>query len=271
MNSKNKAPAPSLPGEGLDAARMPAHWLLARLGKRVLRPGGRKLTGALLDALRITPADQVVELAPGLGRTTRLILERRPQSYTGIERDADAAGVVNALLSDPQHTCRVATAQETGLDDSSATVVLGEAFLTMQPEPVKQKIVTEALRVLQPGGRYGLHELALRPDSLGAVQQDGIRADLSTSFHVGARPLTVAGWRTLLEEAGFGIEQELTAPMGLLRPKRVISDEGVLRALKILINVLRDPAARSRIRSMRANFTRHRRNVCAVVLVARKP
>ena len=28
------------PGEGLQTAKMPGHWVLARLGKRVLRPGG---------------------------------------------------------------------------------------------------------------------------------------------------------------------------------------------------------------------------------------
>ena len=32
-----------LPGSELDVAKMPGHWLLARLGKRVLRPGGRLL------------------------------------------------------------------------------------------------------------------------------------------------------------------------------------------------------------------------------------
>ena len=44
-----------LPGSKLDVSRMPGHWLLARLGKRVLRPGGSELTRALLDGLAIGP------------------------------------------------------------------------------------------------------------------------------------------------------------------------------------------------------------------------
>ena len=32
------------PGEGLKTEKMPGHWVLARLGKRVLRPGGMELT-----------------------------------------------------------------------------------------------------------------------------------------------------------------------------------------------------------------------------------
>ncbi|WP_216373058.1 hypothetical protein [Streptomyces tailanensis] len=56
-----------VPGEGLDAARMPGHWLLARVGKRVLRPGGVELTRWMLDALGVDPEDRVVELTAGLG------------------------------------------------------------------------------------------------------------------------------------------------------------------------------------------------------------
>ena len=38
------------PGEGLKTEKMPGHWVLARLGKRVLRPGGMQLTRRLLEA-----------------------------------------------------------------------------------------------------------------------------------------------------------------------------------------------------------------------------
>lgn len=67
------------------------HWLLARMGKRVLRPGGRELTQRLLARLAITQSDDVVEFAPGLGVTARLTLACRPASYTAVERDRDAA------------------------------------------------------------------------------------------------------------------------------------------------------------------------------------
>lgn len=63
-----------LPGGRLRPDKMPGHWLLARLGKRVLRPGGLAMTQSLLAALAIGADDDVVELAPGLGLTARLIL-----------------------------------------------------------------------------------------------------------------------------------------------------------------------------------------------------
>jgi hypothetical protein len=40
----------------------------------------------MLHQLAIGPADEVVEFAPGLGVTARMILQRRPQCYTAVER-----------------------------------------------------------------------------------------------------------------------------------------------------------------------------------------
>ncbi|MDX2530968.1 hypothetical protein [Streptomyces europaeiscabiei] len=87
------------PGDGLDAARMPGHWLLARLGKRVLRPGGVELSRWMLDALGVDPQDRVVELAAGLGATARLTLARRPAAYTAVDRDAAAVAALSALAA----------------------------------------------------------------------------------------------------------------------------------------------------------------------------
>ena len=53
------------PGEGLKTEKMPGHWVLARLGKRVLRPGGMELTRRMLKHLAIKPSDEVIEFAPG--------------------------------------------------------------------------------------------------------------------------------------------------------------------------------------------------------------
>ena len=63
----------TLPMADRDTAHLPGHWLLARLGKRVLRPGGRELTERMLTDADLTGAD-VLELAPGLGKTARSIL-----------------------------------------------------------------------------------------------------------------------------------------------------------------------------------------------------
>jgi len=47
----------TLPEEDKDVTRMQGHWLLARMGKRVLRPGGLELTHRLLERLDIGTTD----------------------------------------------------------------------------------------------------------------------------------------------------------------------------------------------------------------------
>ena len=61
---------------------MPGHWRSAKMGKRVLRPGGLELTRAMLERLNIQPRDSVIEFAPGLGVTARMTLQRRA-TYSG--------------------------------------------------------------------------------------------------------------------------------------------------------------------------------------------
>lgn len=260
-----------LPVARLDIAKMPGHWLLARMGKRVLRPGGLELTRKMLGALAIGPEDRVVELPPGLGATARLALKSNPASYTGVERDELAASAVRRILAGPNRRCLSGTAADTGLGDASATVVYGEAMLTMQRPTLKRAIVREALRVLEPGGRYGVHELALIPDDLSDEIREQVKRDLSGATHVGVRPLTPSEWRNLFESEGFEVRSQAFAPMHLLEPRRLIRDEGVRGVLRILFNVLRTPAARRRILAMRGVFRRHKDILCAVGFVVRKP
>lgn len=260
------------PGEKLDAAKMPGHWLVARLGKKVLRPGGLRATQAMLDALAITDRESVVEFAPGLGGTARLILASSPRSYVGLERDKDAAAFARRHLADsPVAKIRVGTADRTGLLTASTNVVVGEAMLTMNPDKHKAEIAAEAFRILKSGGRYGIHELKVTPDNIAPQKHAEIDKALSSEIHVGARPLPSAGWRQLLESVGFEIEFEAEAPMHLLRARRMIADEGTLGALNIAKNMVLNPLARRRVFAMRRVFETYRDNIAAVYLIARKP
>ena len=250
--------------------KMPGHWLLARMGKRVLRPGGLELTRRLLDLLAIDCNDDVVEFAPGLGITARMTLAREPRSYTAVERDHDAAATVARQLSGTGQRCVLGSAEKTGLPDASAGVVYGEAMLSMQPAIAKTRIVAEAARLLRPGGRYGIHELCLVPDKVSEATRDAIQRELTDDIHVGVRPLTVGEWRAVLESAGLTVAAECAAPMHLLEPLRIVRDEGLLRALRFVWNLVRHEPARRRVGAMRRTFRKYRRHLGAVVLVATK-
>jgi 16S rRNA A1518/A1519 N6-dimethyltransferase RsmA/KsgA/DIM1 with predicted DNA glycosylase/AP lyase activity len=92
----------------------------------------------MLTALTIVSADDVVEFAPGLGMTAQLALKRRPASYTAVERDPAAASIVSSYLKDSNQKCVRGSADQTGLPSEAATVVYGEAMLTVQTSEMKR-------------------------------------------------------------------------------------------------------------------------------------
>jgi ubiquinone/menaquinone biosynthesis C-methylase UbiE len=254
----------------LNTKKMPGHWVLARLGKRVLRPGGMELTRRMLKALQISANDEVVEFAPGMGITAQLTLHAFPSSYTAVERDEAAANIVRAYLKGDHQKCIVGSATETGLPTESATVVYGEAMLTMQPADTKRQIIHEAHRLLKKNGRYGIHEMCLLTEDMSDDTRKQTERDLTGVVHHGVRPLTINEWQQLLESEGFKIQSVDRASMSLLEPGRLVRDEGVFGALRFLTNVIRDSAARERVLEMRSVFRRNRQNLGAVAITAIK-
>ncbi len=259
------------PGEHLDVSKMPIYALLSRLGKQVLRPGGMGLTQQMLELLDVQPSDEVVEFAPGMGATAKLTLRREPAHYIAIERDEASMRLVSRYLNGPNQQSVIGRAENTDLPDASATVVYGEAMLTMQTASNKERIMAEAARILKPGGRYGIHELCLKPDDLGDAEKSEIERGLSEASHVGTRPQTQSEWRALLEGTGLQVTDTAMAPFRLLDPRRVIRDEGIPGALRLAKNVLRDAAARRRVLAMRSVLHRYRNSLAAIAIVAMKP
>ncbi|MFO7156686.1 MAG: class I SAM-dependent methyltransferase [Pseudomonadota bacterium] len=259
-------------GEGSKVEKMPGHWLLARLGKRILRPGGREATAWLLSEARPGPSDDVVEFAPGLGITAREILARSPRSYAGIERDEGAAAVAArniGTLGFENARIVQGDAARVPLPAGSASFVIGEAMLSMQPPQKKEAIVREAARLLRPGGRYALHELALRPGT-SEEEKEIVQRELSSAIHVGVRIGTPEEWKALLESNGFVVRAQTTVPMRLLELDRLLDDEGLFGVARMAFNAIRTPGALARLRQMRRAFRSQRDRLCAICLVAER-
>ncbi len=246
------------------------HWILAKMGKRVLRPGGKELTLKMIDALKINSNDDVVEFAPGMGFTAQMTLNNNPNSYTGVELNEEAAGLLRKKINGEKRRIIIGNASGTNLEDNSYTKVYGEAMLTMQADHKKAEIVREAYRILKSGGFYGIHELGLQPNDISEEKKTEIQHELAQVIKVNARPLTVDEWTKILEKEGFDVVAVNTNPMHLLEPKRVVDDEGFFRTLKIGFNVLTHPKARKRILAMRKVFRKYQNQLNAVSLVAVK-
>ena len=246
------------------------HWILAKLGKRVLRPGGRVLTEWLVKNLDITPKDDIVEFAPGLGFTANIACSYKPFSYTGIDKNEEAAALAKKSVKYESARVINADAAHTTLADASVNKVYGEAMLTMQPLEHKRAIIAEAYRILKAGGYYAI-QLGLQPDEVSEAVKNDLFKDLSSNIRVHARPMTAKEWKTLLEEQGFKVIKEQHSPMLLLEGSRILEDEGFFRTLKFLFNLLRFPDLRKRVQKMKQSFRKHQQNLDAIALVAQKP
>lgn len=246
------------------------HWVLAKAGKTILRPGGLELTHIMINNLKISSTDDVVEFAPGLGITAALTCSKNPKSYTAVDINAEAAEIVRKRLNNEHVKVVVASASETTLPDAYATKVYGEAMLSMQNDKNKKEIIKEAARILKPGGYYGIHELGLYPDNVDDSVKKEIFRDISEAIQVQARPLTVKEWTDILEQEGFKVLTVASNPMHLVRPKRVIQDEGFFSALRFFFNVLIHSDLRSRVKRMRRVFDKHENHLNAISIIAQK-
>lgn len=271
MSTESKQAGVKGERSGPEAGRMQGHWLLAKLGKRILRPGGRALTAKLLEQAKPTGGDDIVELGPGVGSTAEVLLRANPRSYRGVDPNPEGRDAVkNILKKHPRADYVVADARETGLDDASADLVVGEAMLTIQDDAGKNAIVAEAARLLRPGGRYAIHEMAWLPDHTDE-ERETARRELSRVIKVGARPLTLEGWKELLATHGLEAEWHDRAPLHLLEPRRIVSDEGLWGALRFWNNARRLPGASDRLKAMRQGFQLQGKLMGGIVILARKP
>ncbi|MBS1764099.1 MAG: methyltransferase domain-containing protein [Bacteroidetes bacterium] len=251
-----------------DFEKAQGHWILARMGKKVLRPGGKELTQKLVSELHITDKDDVVEFAPGLGYTATLALKGHPHSYTGVDADEDAVVMLKQKVKGDNVRFMLGNANHTELSDNSKDKVWGEAMLTMHADHRKAEIIREAYRILKKGGLYAIHELGLK--DVDENLKSEIQRDLALTIKVNARPLTEEEWKSLLEKEGFTVRKIYTNEMLLLETKRILDDEGFFRTLKIGYNIMVNTSARKRITEMRKSFRKHQKHINSIVIVAQK-
>jgi len=262
--------ASELPGEGQHPNKMQGHWVLARVGKRVLRPGGVELTRQMLDALAIGPQDRVVEFAPGLGSTAGTVLQKHPQAYWGVERDPAAVSRLRRQFTKATAQIVLGRAEESGLPDACASVVYSEALMSMQTQQQKISIISEVCRLLTAGGRYGMHELCLLPDDIPHQVRKEIQAAMSKEIHVGVQPLCRNEWISLFTENGLKVTWSGSAPMHLLEPRRLLADEGLMGSLCIGFRMAANPTLGQRVLAMRRLFHKYGEHLGAISLVGQR-
>ena len=180
-------------------------------------PGGLELTRRLARSLSLRAGQRVVDVASGPGATAFLLAREFGVEVEGVDLGQQSVAKANAKAQEAgvSHSVRfhVGDAERLPLEDASVNAVVCECALCTFPD--KTAAVTEMARVLRPGGRVGITDVALDPNRLDAELK------------------TLSGWVACLADARPVEEYvELLASVGLRVTLRESHDEALARMIE---------------------------------------
>jgi SAM-dependent methyltransferase len=140
----------------------------------VFHPGGLALTRHLGEVIRLGAGDSVLDVACGRGTSAVHLAKQFGCAVTGVDYGPDNVIAARVLASesgvDHLTTFRQGDAEGLPSDEDSYDAVISEcSFCTFLDKPTA---ATEMARVLRPGGRLGLTDIAVNrplPDDIRSV------------------------------------------------------------------------------------------------------
>ena len=221
-----------------EIAALDPYKFMAVLGKRVIHPGGRASTEALLARSGITATSRVLDVGCGVATTAIEIAERFVAQVTAVDiaplmLDRAAENAAAAKLSD-RVTVQPGDILDLPFPDNHFDVVIAEA-VTMFVD--RARATAELARVTRPGGRVLATEFFWRrPPS------DEAREIFMGQVCPGMQFDTVEDWVRIYGSAGLDDLQTDTGPFEMMTARGFLGDEGLLRCLRIMATVASRPA-----------------------------
>jgi SAM-dependent methyltransferase len=220
--------------QGLDP-----YLFMASIGKRVIHPGGRASTEALLGCGAITGSSRVLDVGCGVGTTAITIARRFGAAVTAVDvaplmLERASANVAAAGAQDLV-TVRPGDILDLDFDDGSFDVVIAEA-VTMFVD--RRRATTELARVAAPGGRVLATEFLWREPPT-----DEAREVFQGQVCPGMRFETLEDWVELYAAAGLTDLRTEVGPFEMMSARGFLADEGPARSAAIMARVAAHPAS----------------------------
>ena len=170
-----------------------------------LHPGGLGLTNRLGRLIGLRSGDWVADLASARGESAQALARVFRCNVLGVEFGAEA--VRNAQNISPEsgraHFVR-GDAECLPLRSGAFDAAVCECSMSLFIN--KAQAVAETARLLRPGGRFGLSDVTIEPDSLPPELEGELGQVLCLT-----NALTADGYVGLLENGGFKVTERLDA------------------------------------------------------------
>lgn len=247
---------------------MLGHTLLAKLGKRRLRPGGVRATNWLLSQIDLYQK-HLLEVACNIGTTSIEIASKYPVTIDAIDLDEIALDKAKKRVSSKKLEKQIkfiqGDATQLPFKEETYDVVLNEAMLTMLSDRQKEKAISEYHRVLKPKGILLTHDVCLLTED--SFLQKQIKQELSKVIYVNVRPKTIDEWKLIF--VNFKEVKVLSGYMSLMDPYGMIKDEGLFTTIKIMSKGLFGQH-RKQFRQMFKVFRKYREHLGFVAIYSQK-
>jgi hypothetical protein len=257
---ENCPQVPSSPLEQGESKKQPPrlnfHKVLQKAGKTVFRPGGSQATDTLHEWSGLEDGCTAIEISAGLDTGGMALAANRGCQVLLMDQDEErlvkAAKVAKKRgLGDLIRTKKVDMAHidDAFDEDEQFEAAVVEASLTHYPNSLKVKILQD---LRKHSNQILLHEIGLRNVVKGSEKALQVQRDVGQALGIGFHPLTVDGWRKILDECGYEITNIEGGPMRVLSPTSMLRDEGPSGVAKIAWNLATHKDLRERVVSTKA-------------------
>lgn len=197
------------PFSNVDAASPEVIEMIATaLETRAADPSMLPIIDDYLGVIEVQHGAQIVDIGSGTGGATRRIASRFPAaSVIGVEPSVALTRKASELAASlPNLSFVVGDGAALDLDDASADIAILHTVLSHVPDPMP--LVTEASRVLRPGGTLVICDADFSKASMDVVPGDPL-GSCAIAFVSGAvtDPYLTGKIRPMVRDAGLSIER----------------------------------------------------------------